>query len=248
MKTVKTVVDEKPKITDERIGKIQKKTNEIVRRINEGTISYEDSIDVMQKIIIEGKSANHLDVIYKRASINKLDKIIFPEQKWFELDNVIYIKVIFDGTTGEQWIKRLYNKPINISSGATELLLSEDFKVTTGFVCTIAILKGSMFDRDSRINRKIRKEAAKRKLITPTPELACLIGETLSNNELKTMGLDLLVVCHNPIKLSNGGSYLLCVARTPTLPRLCTDGGDPYDGWAKDCGFIFEVSRSPLCV
>lgn len=61
METGKTVVDEKQKITDEQIGKIQKKTNEIVRRINEGTISYDDALEVMQIIIIEGRSAMYLN-------------------------------------------------------------------------------------------------------------------------------------------------------------------------------------------
>jgi hypothetical protein len=76
MKTEKTVVDEKSKITDEQIGKLYKKTNEIVRRVNEGTISYEDAIKVMQEIVIENKSAQHLDVVSGKALITYPENII----------------------------------------------------------------------------------------------------------------------------------------------------------------------------
>lgn len=68
MKTENSVVDIK-KLTDEEIGKLYRKTGEIIRRVNDGTISFEDSLEAMQKIVIEGKSAQHLDVIKGLAEI-----------------------------------------------------------------------------------------------------------------------------------------------------------------------------------
>ncbi|MFZ4631870.1 MAG: hypothetical protein ACOYL8_01525 [Patescibacteria group bacterium] len=69
MKTGNSVKDEKRKLTADEIGKLQVKTNEIVKRIEKGNVSYEDALEVMQSIIIEGKSARHLDVVSGIASI-----------------------------------------------------------------------------------------------------------------------------------------------------------------------------------
>ncbi|MEI6836110.1 MAG: hypothetical protein WCK59_04730 [Candidatus Falkowbacteria bacterium] len=58
MKTESSVVD-KRKLSDEEIGKLFKKTTEIIRRISEGTILYEDSIEILQKIVIEKTPNEH---------------------------------------------------------------------------------------------------------------------------------------------------------------------------------------------
>jgi len=58
MKTENSVVD-KRKLSDEEIGKLFKKTTEIIRRISEGTILYEDSMEIIQKIVIEKKPNEH---------------------------------------------------------------------------------------------------------------------------------------------------------------------------------------------
>lgn len=54
MNTTENSVKDKTKLTDEQIGKIYKKTNEMIRRINDGTISYDGVIASMQDTI-EGK-------------------------------------------------------------------------------------------------------------------------------------------------------------------------------------------------
>lgn len=51
------------KLTDEQLGKLSRKFREIEKRINEKTLSFDDVVDVLQRIIIEGKSAYHLKVI-----------------------------------------------------------------------------------------------------------------------------------------------------------------------------------------
>lgn len=86
METEDSVRDEKRKLTAEEIGRLQVKTNEIIRRIVRGNISYEDALEVMQKIIIEGKSAMHLDVILGKASIIDNRNVIDCESNPFVPD------------------------------------------------------------------------------------------------------------------------------------------------------------------
>lgn len=77
MKTDNTVVDKK--LTDEEIGKIYRKTNEMIRRLNEGTIHYPDVLDGMQRII-EGKSRRlRLDLIPQKHIIDTDADPFIPE-------------------------------------------------------------------------------------------------------------------------------------------------------------------------
>jgi hypothetical protein len=76
MNSTENSVSDNKKLTDDQIGKLYRKTNEVIRRINEGTITYDTSLEVMQKIIIEGKSSNHLRVINGQAEINMIEHLI----------------------------------------------------------------------------------------------------------------------------------------------------------------------------
>ncbi len=76
MATEDSVKDEKRKLTAEEIGKLQVKTNEIIKRVERGIIFYEDALEVMQKIIIEGKSSQHLTVVNNHARIEEIQFLI----------------------------------------------------------------------------------------------------------------------------------------------------------------------------
>lgn len=133
-----------------------------------------------------------------------------PPRSWREQDGVIYFLVTSDGTTGPAWIKRLEKKSFGMSDYTKSVLCSPDFKPTTG-VMTIAVLKGILFKNNDRVIKKIRAEADRRNLIKPNAEVACLIRENLSDEEIKVTGLGKIIVMHEPIKGSDGGMDLLCV-------------------------------------
>ena len=181
-----------------------------------------------------------------KAVINGRASIIFPEKKWYEVDGMIYIKVISDGTTGEQWIVRLEKKGFKLSKWAKDLLLSKDFNPTTGIVYTIAVLKGSLFTDSNRVTKKIRSEAAKRKLVTPNPEVACLIREMFTDYEIEAMGISWIVTFHKPIKDSDGDLSLLYTFRYDDGSWLSTHYDNPGSSWHSGYGFAFEVSQVSL--
>lgn len=81
MKTEKKSVADIRKLTDAEIGKIYRKTGEIIRRVNDGTISFEGSLEVIQKIIIEGKLAKYLDVANGLAEITYSKHLIDCDAK-----------------------------------------------------------------------------------------------------------------------------------------------------------------------
>jgi hypothetical protein len=166
-----------------------------------------------------------------------------PARRWCEEDGVIYFEVISDGTPGPQWIERLEKKGFRLSKLAKDVLLSPDFKPTNGVTYRIAVLKGSLFTDNNRITKKIRADADRRKLEKPNAEIACLIWENFSDEEIEAMGLWWIVVMHEPIKDSGGNPYLLYASRDGDGRWLSTCYGLPDRSWGRGLGFAFAVSQ-----
>ncbi|MEI6238554.1 MAG: hypothetical protein WCP15_03415 [bacterium] len=166
-----------------------------------------------------------------------------PTRNWREQDGVIYLSVTSDGTTGPQWIERLEGKGFRSSDYAKSVLRSPDFKPTSGVTTEIAILKGMLFEDSNRITKKIRAEADKRKLTTPNAEVACLIRENFSDEDIEAMGMIWIVAMHEPIKDSGGVPDLLSADRGDGGRWLYAYYGEPDCWWNRDCGFAFVVSQ-----
>ena len=76
---------------------------------------------------------------------------------------------------------------IKIGDYAKQFILSSAFKPTKGVTYKVAVIKGELFSDENRISDKIRKEADKRKLKTPPLELALLIRDKFSDEEIKVL-------------------------------------------------------------
>ena len=171
-----------------------------------------------------------------------------PTRSWREQDGVIYFSVTSDGTTGEEWIKRLDGKGFSVGYYAKQILRSSDFKPTKSVTTEIAVLKVLLFTDDDRSTENIRAEACRRRLTKLNAETACLIREKFTDEELEAMGLWWVVVMHKPIKDSGGSPSLLYANRDGLGRRLGACDGNPDDRGDRDSGFAFAVSRkcSPL--
>lgn len=112
-----------------------------------------------------------------------------PERKWREENDIIYLSVTSNGTTGKEWITRLTKKGFGLSDYAKSILRSEVFKPTSGVTTEIAILKGNLFTDNDRIATTIRAFATEQKLEAPNAEVACLIRENFSDEDIEAMGL-----------------------------------------------------------
>ena len=166
-----------------------------------------------------------------------------PECAWREQDGVIYLSVTSDNESCEGWINRLKNKGFRLNNYAKQLLRSDDFKPTNGVTYEIAVLKGRIFEGKNRVTKKIRAEAESRGLTTPNAEVACLIREKFSDDELEAMGLWWIVTMHEPIKDSDGGPSLLGAGRDGDGRWLLADCDNPAYRWDREGGFAFVVSQ-----
>lgn len=187
--------------------------------------------------------AKVLQVITGQAEIKLISE---PIRNWREDAGIIYFSVVSDGTTGEEWIIRLESKGYRVSDYTKSLLRSANFKPTNGITTEIAVLKGMMFKAADRITKKIRKNAEGRKFFAPNTEVACLIREMFTDEEIKAMGLSWIVTMHEPIKDSDGALRLLLVFRNSDGSWLHTFCDQSDFQWRGDHGFAFAVSQVEL--
>lgn len=177
-----------------------------------------------------------------------LGENIEPKKKWQEQqaqnnNYFICFSVASDGTTGEEWIERLISKGFRVSKQAQEILISKRFEPTTCETKEIVILKGTFWEeKSSRLIANIRFQAEKFGLLTPDPEIACLIRERFIDRDIEDMGLSRIVVMHDPIEDNNGYTSLLNANTSGTGSWLGTSTAwDRYCWGAKD-GFAFISS------
>jgi len=167
-----------------------------------------------------------------------------PERNWREENGEIYLTVTSDGTTGPEWIERLKEMNFRISNYAKSVLCSADFNPTDGITTEVMILKGELFEDNDRITKKIRAEAERRNIATPNAEIACLIREKFSDEEIEKMGLWRIVAMHKAIKTSGGRSGLLGVSRGGDGRWLSAYYAYPGGRWDLETGFAFVVSQA----
>ena len=174
------------------------------------------------------------------AIVEGMSRKLNAVAKWTEKDGVIYFTVVSNAITGKEWIKHFETKEVTIGDYAKELLLSNHFKsAKKGTIHNIAVIKGEFFSDENRTTRRIRAEADRRKMKTPPPEVACLIRDLFTNEEIKAIGLFWIVTMHEPIEESGGDSVLLGANRYATRPWLYGYGGRPGNGWDREVGFAF---------
>ena len=198
-----------------------------------------------------GLTASQLNTIVKKLGGRDMalrflrDELSVSEsiRSWREEDGVIYFSVTSDGTTGEDWIKRLEGNGFRVGDYANQILRSPDFKPTSGVTTEVAVLKGMLFEDNDRITKKIRAEADKRKLSKPNAELACLIREKFTDKEIEAMGLWYIVAMHEPINDSDGDPFLLNANRYDVGRWLSACSVRPGSRWYRDYGFAFDMSQ-----
>ena len=202
-------------------------------------------LNAMVKNIMKQTGINNPEEVVRMINAGEV-QISVNKPKWREENGVIYFSVTSDGTTGEQWIARLENNKINVCDRTKSILLSDDFKATKGITTEIAVLKGQLFTDNARTTLNIRKEAEIRKFTAPNAEVACLIREMFSDQDLEDMGLTWMVVMHEAIKDSDGAPILFNVNRNDNGRWLSTNYLYSVISWYVDYDFAFAISQVEL--
>jgi hypothetical protein len=168
--------------------------------------------------------------------------VVAPARSWREENGVIYFSVTSDGATGEEWIERLADKGFNLGDYAKRVLRHADFQPTSGMTTEVAVLKGMFFEDNQRLTKYIRAMATDRKLEKPNAEIACLIREKFTDNDIESMGLWWIVAMHEPVDTV---SYprLLGAGRSDGVRGLDAFCDGPGSRWDRVDGFAFALSQ-----
>jgi hypothetical protein len=180
------------------------------------------------------------------------------EKKWYEEDGVIYFSVTSDGKTRNEWREHFKEKDYlsDYNPCSTHNLFFSKIKPTKGTTYKLAVLRGKLFSDRGRTTDEIIANANSRKLTTPSLEIFCLVRDKFTNGELQAMGLDCLVIMHNPIEVPDYGSLLAQVYDSihgASILFDSSDGNVTFVGlfgkkssraWDKNHDFLFVASES----
>lgn len=159
------------------------------------------------------------------------------------------------GLTGAEWITRLEDDGHGVSGRAHSMITArsmltesdydtnhrleagKEYKVTLMF--SKEVLKNS--DRKtSKIQSFAISEFGEQSVTGLKAELAFLIREKFTNDELKAMGIEDILVLHEPITDSDGEASILCSSRrldgSSWVHARC---GRSYQPWSFYCAFVF---------
>lgn len=128
------------------------------------------------------------------------------EKKWFERDGVIFFSVTSNGRTAKEWLLRfgmghnLWAQIVGEESLEAQILLSGLFQATNGVTYDIEVWRHEKFCGGNESFQPILKFGIEHGLcrIVPGIELACLIREKFSDDEIAEMGLESIVLMHRP--------------------------------------------------
>ncbi|OHA59582.1 MAG: hypothetical protein A2589_01840 [Candidatus Vogelbacteria bacterium RIFOXYD1_FULL_46_19] len=114
---------------------------------------------------------------------------------------------------------------------------------TNGVTYNIVVRPGKKISDSDRITKKIRAAADKKGWLKPHWEVACLIRDTFTDEQLEQMGLWYIVTMHEPIKDSGGVPYLLDSCRSVDGRWLGANCVRPGASWGDRGGFAFAVPQ-----
>ena len=146
--------------------------------------------------------------------------------------------VTSNGRSGKEWIAELNKQRINMF--VHDHLKRDDWKSTTGMLYHPVLLRGDSFSDIERSTSNIRRTAKDLGLITPPMELAPLLREKITDEEIVGLGLWRMIVMSEP-RHDNGGnmSVLGLDHRDNEAPWLRAFVENPPQGWVKQDGFVF---------
>ncbi|MFZ1654266.1 MAG: hypothetical protein WAT84_00315 [Candidatus Moraniibacteriota bacterium] len=155
------------------------------------------------------------------------------------------------GLTGEEWLVRLNAAGSMPTKWARDVLTRPDYdakhRLEPGKQYTVALLFGKKeFDTDverTTANLRARGERDYGKSNDLRGELALLIREAISDEQLERWGIYYVAVPHEPIIDSDGRPSILGSSRDDVGQQVNAYFGRPGNYWHDDGAFAFPVSQ-----
>lgn len=151
------------------------------------------------------------------------------------------------GLSGKDWITRLGKADYRISSYAKDLILTDDFekaRTKKGKKFSIVFVKVADLGKTSVTTQELKDYAKRKGYELPTPEIALLLRETLTDEAIEEMGIWYVAALHDPIKDSDGDPRVLRVRRGGGGRWVNAGWGGPGGLWDGLGAFAFLLPAS----
>jgi hypothetical protein len=140
--------------------------------------------------------------------------------KFLEKNQAINVSLASDGTTGEQWIKRLENQGHILNLEVKRLLTSPQFIATKGERWEVVILKKTSEKALILKREEVLAEAKTLHLVSINLEISCLLREELTLDWLGRLNLQRVFVFSENADLAIfGSSHFRSFLDTPSFLR-----------------------------
>ena len=156
------------------------------------------------------------------------------------------IKLTALGLSGPGWIRRLEKKKFFVSDWAKEILENPEYekhRLKKGEEIEVALVKLTDVG-DDPTTKELQDYATARGYGLPVAEIALLLREAVSDDEIEKIGSWYICVLHKPIKESGGSPFVLFAFRDGGGRRLSAYWVRPGDQWGDDGLFAFPVLAS----
>ncbi len=158
----------------------------------------------------------------------------------------IRFTLISNGFTCEQWEQHLERRGWKIDGIVRQILRMASAEPTNGVTYNIVVRRNA--SKSDRITKKIYASGEYYGWVKPHWEVACLIRDTFTDEQLEKMRLWYIVTMHEPIESFDDQLCLLVSNRRNDGRWINACSGRPDDYWGDGDGggFTFEVPHQPV--
>lgn len=164
-----------------------------------------------------------------------------PTEWAFDEYGNIHFLLTSSGLSPEQWKRHLEARGLRIGDRACAVLFGAHEMPTFGKSYHVVVCFNTKLSPQDRTTADIRNHAKIMRWETPHWEVACLIRDAFTDQQLEEMGLWYVAALHEPINDSEGNPYLLSSRRDDVGHRVSAQHGSPDSPWFGHGGFAFVV-------
>lgn len=198
----------------------------------------------MEKVAM---TENTLTMVRKVSAFSFLRALWGASIAWtVDSDGNIRFRVTSNGMTPQQWVQYLNLRGWHVTDMALSVLELAREAPTRGVTYDVVVITSKSLGIDIT-REKVRVAAKNKGWISPHWEVACLIRDALTDEQLKHLDLNGIFTMHEPIKFPSDNS--LGVLLSSTFGLGGTLNADHYHDWLDDgtiagnIGFAFLLPQ-----
>ena len=214
---------------------------------NGGTTEDIDSLSTGENFravsLLRTGKAKLVEVIETGSEGAVIPTVPTPTAWTVDYEGNIHFTLTSNGFTREQWEQHLERRGWRIGDLARITLLLASEVPTNGVLYNIVVCPGKEISKSNRTTKKICATAVKKGWDKPHWEVACLIRDKFSGEQLKQMGLEYIITMHKPINVSGRGLSLLGAHLDNGVAGLCVFFDRTGRRWSSVDGLAFSIPQ-----